>query len=342
MDLFSLARPVLHRLPPELVHSWTIRAMALVGGSGLLRRWVRGWTGPPVHDPIRLWDLELPNRVGLAAGYDKDARAWRGLGALGFGHLELGTVTPRPQPGNPRPRVFRLSEDRALVNRLGFPSAGSEAFASRLPAEQPTGGPILGVNLGKQKETPLAEAVEDYVGLLRRLGGQAGYVAVNLSSPNTPELRRLQGREYLGALLSALVRERDVLAGRRVPLLLKLAPDLGGPEIDEAVDTALEAGVDGLIATNTTVSRPPGLRSPMAGEPGGLSGAPLGDIAAWVLEHIANRVGGRVPLVAVGGIMSGEDARRRRDAGATLVQIYTGLVYGGPGLVREIAAAVRG
>lgn len=342
MDLFPLARPVLHRLPPELVHSWAIHALALVGASGLLRRWVRGWTGPPVHDPIRLWDLELPNRVGLAAGYDKDARAWRGLEALGFGHLELGTVTPRPQPGNPRPRVFRLSEDRALVNRLGFPSAGSEAFARRLPAEQPTGVPILGVNLGKQKETPLAEAVEDYVGLLRRLGGQAGYVAVNLSSPNTPELRRLQGREYLGALLSALVRERDVLAGRRVPLLLKLAPDLGGPEIDEAVDTALEAGVDGLIATNTTVRRPPGLRSPMAGEPGGLSGAPLGDIAAWVLEHIANRVGGRVPLVAVGGIMSGEDARRRRDAGATLVQIYTGLVYGGPGLVREIAAAVRG
>lgn len=342
MDLFRILRPVLHRLPAETVHHGTLNALRLLGASGLLRRLVRGWLGDAVHDPVRLWDLELPNRVGLAAGYDKDATAWRGLATLGFGHLELGTVTPAPQPGNPKPRVFRLREDQALVNRLGFPSAGVEPFVRRLP-ESPLDPsiPVLGVNLGKQKDTPLEAARLDYEGLLRRVADRAGYVAVNVSSPNTPDLRRLQSPERLRALVGGLVEARDEIEGRRVPLLVKLAPDLDPEEIDAAVDALLEAGADGLIATNTTVRRPESLRSPGAREAGGLSGAPLAPLALEVLERVVHRVDDRVPVVAVGGIASGDDARRRRDAGATLLQVYTGLVYRGPGLVREVASAAR-
>ena len=341
MNWYALLRPLLFRLPPESAHGLTLAAVAIAGAAGPGRGLLRRISGGDVQDPIRLWDLEFPNRVGLAAGYDKDARAWRGLGALGFGHVELGTVTPRPQSGNPRPRVFRLPEDRGLINRLGFPSRGGDAFLSRMPEQRPE-RPILGVNLGKQKETPLADAVEDYRTLLRSLAPRAGYVAINVSSPNTPELRDLQGPRYLDGLVRELVAERDRLPGRRTPLLVKLAPDLEPEELDAAVDTLLAAGADGLIATNTTVARPASLRSSTAGESGGLSGAPLTEASTRILERIAERVRGRVPLVAVGGIISAADARRKRDAGADLVQLYTGLVYRGPRLVREVARAVAG
>lgn len=341
MSLFPILRPLLFLLPPERAHAWTLGILGLAGRIGPLARLVASTAGQVERDPVRLWDLEFPNRIGLAAGYDKDGRAWRGLAALGFGHLELGTVTPESQAGNPRPRVFRLTEDRALVNRLGFPSRGAEELAGRLPGTPATRGTILGVNLGKQKDTPLDRAGEDYGLLLRTLGPRAGYVAVNVSSPNTPGLRKLQGSGFLGGLIRGLVEERNALPGRRVPLLVKLSPDLAETELDEAVDTLLEAGADGLIATNTTIDRLSTLRNPAAKQAGGLSGAPLTDRSTRVLERIAQRVEGRVPLVAAGGVMGGQDARRKRDAGADLVQLYTGLVYRGPGLLREVAEALR-
>ncbi|MDX1632565.1 MAG: dihydroorotate dehydrogenase (quinone), partial [Thermoanaerobaculia bacterium] len=230
MDPYRLLRPVLFRFSPERAHEMTLRLVGLVGWLPPVRRLLGAWGGGAVEDPVELWDLTFPNRVGLAAGYDKDGRGWRALGALGFGHLELGTVTPEPQAGNPRPRVFRLPEDRALINRLGFPSRGMERFAGNLPESRSPGSPVLGINLGKQRETPLERAEEDYVRLLEQLGPRGDYVAINVSSPNTPELRRLQGTEFLDRLVRALLRTRDGLPGRRIPLLVKLAPDLSEKE----------------------------------------------------------------------------------------------------------------
>jgi dihydroorotate dehydrogenase len=280
------------------------------------------------------------NPVGLAAGYDKDASAWRGLAALGFGHLELGTVTPRAQAGNPKPRLFRLPEDEGLINRLGFPGSGAGVFERNLSVPRPP-SPVIGINIGKNKDTPNAEAARDYVYLLQRFAPLADYLTVNVSSPNTAGLRDLQGKAALQTLLGELANARkktsplSPVSRLPSPILVKLAPDLSDAELDDSLDAILAAGMDGVIAANTTIRRD-GLRSPHAGETGGLSGAPLAQRSTEIIAKIHARTGGQLPIIGVGGIMTPEDAKAKLDAGATLVQVYTGMIYGGPGIVKRI------
>jgi dihydroorotate dehydrogenase len=294
--------------------------------------------------PVDAFGLRFKNPVGLAAGYDKDGVAIRGLAALGFGHLEIGTVTPRPQPGNPKPRTFRLVEDEAVINRMGFPGRGAQFVSGQMSVvRQRPRSVILGLNLGKNKDTPLEEAAGDYVTLMRQFIFMADYLAINISSPNTVGLRRLQGREMLEQLLGAIAKERQEIAlgrGGSAPLLVKLAPDLSEEELDDAIDVILRTGMDGIIATNTTLARE-GLRSKHQGETGGLSGLPLTRRADEVLAQVVKKVSGQIPVVGVGGIMSPEDAQRKLDLGARLVQVYTGLVYAGPGLVKDIVKKLR-
>jgi dihydroorotate dehydrogenase len=278
----------------------------------------------------------------MAAGFDKDGRAIRGLACLGFGHIELGTVTPLAQPGNPRPRVFRLPEDQALINRLGFPNAGAEALSRRLRQRRPR-GVILGVNLGKGIDTSLEKAVEDYTDLVRVFHALADYLVINVSSPNTLGLRRLQARDYLEDLLKRISQTRsELVAGEAhaCPILVKLAPDLDEDELTDAVNAIEVAGMDGVIATNTTVQRD-GLRSPLQHETGGLSGAPLRERSTEVIRSIHRLSEGRLPIIGVGGISEPRDALEKIQAGASLVQIYTGLIYRGPGLVRHIVDALH-
>ena len=319
--------------------------------------WLLGrWLGPREEVlRVRALGLEFPGPLGLAAGFDKDARATRGLGALGFGFVEVGTVTAQAQPGNPRPRMFRLSADRALVNRMGFNNAGASAAAARLRGQtRATGarrGPVVGVNIGKTRVVPDEEAAADYAASARAVAGVADYVVVNVSSPNTPGLRDLQAADRLRPVLVAVREALDASAGdRRVPLLVKIAPDLADADVDAVADLALELGLDGIIATNTTVSRD-GLASPpsqvAAAGAGGLSGPPLRARALAVLVRLRARAGDRLVLIAAGGIETPDDAWERLRAGATLVQAYTGFIYGGPlwprrmhaGLVAELLAA---
>ena len=291
----------------------------------------------PDADPVEVFGLSFPNRVGLAAGYDKDGDGWRGLTCLGFGHIEVGTVTPEPQPGNPRPRVFRLVDQRSVINRMGFPGRGAAYVAERLRGRRP-GGPVIGVNIGKQKTTPLEDAANDYEELVDVFAPLADYLAVNISSPNTPGLRRLQERGFLAALLGRVVARRDEVAdriGRRTPVLVKLAPDLTDEQLVTAVGVIVESGLDGIIATNTTISRK-GVDGPLAEEEGGLSGTALTDMSTRMVARIHEHTGGEIPIIGVGGIMGPKDAKAKLDAGATLVQVFTGLVYEGPGLVKRI------
>jgi dihydroorotate dehydrogenase len=339
--MYPLLRPLLFHLEPEQAHALTL---------GLLRLSERL---PPVREllrrrfaasgqPVQAFGLSFANPVGLAAGYDKDGLGWRGLACLGFGHIEIGTVTLRPQPGNSRPRLYRLPDEQALINRMGFPGRGAAFVRRQLGGPRPH-GLVLGINLGKNKDTPLEEACEDYLALLRIFAPLADYLAVNVSSPNTMGLRRLQARRSLEELLSALAGERQLLLpglhGRKVPILVKLAPDLTDSELDEAVDAVERSGMDGIIATNTTIGRV-GIRSLLAAETGGLSGAPLRDCSTQMIARIVARTGGRLPVIGVGGVMSAADARQKLDAGAVLVQVYTGLVYKGPGLVKEILSSL--
>jgi dihydroorotate dehydrogenase len=329
---YQLIRSLLFRLDPEMVHHLTL---------GLLR-----WAGdfPPTHALLRAmfavedarlqteaFGVQFKNPVGLAAGYDKNGVAVHGLSALGFGHVEVGTVTLKPQPGNPRPRVFRIPESNVVINRMGFPSDGVDALKLAKANTR------IGVNIGKNKETPLERAAEDYCALLRRVHAQADYVAINVSSPNTPGLRQLQSREAIHELLQAVVATRNSLT-HRVPLLVKIAPDLSNAEIDDVIAAIFDVGLDGIIATNTTLSRE-GV-SNRVNETGGLSGAPLRARATQVIRYIAERTQGKLPIIGVGGIASAQDAIEKLDAGARLVQVYTGLVYRGPGLVREINRAL--
>ncbi|GLW64365.1 dihydroorotate dehydrogenase (quinone) [Actinomadura rubrobrunea] len=325
--LFSL---VISRIPAETAHHLTLRALravqAVPGAVPALRRALAP------RDPalaVRAFGLEFPGPLGLAAGFDKDAVAYEALGAFGFGHVEVGTVTGRPQPGNPRPRLFRLPADRAVINRMGFNNAGSEAAARRLRGRRP--GTIVGVNIGKTKAVPEDEAVADYVASAERLAPHADYMVVNVSSPNTPGLRALQAVERLRPLLTAVREAADRAAGRRVPLLVKIAPDLADEDVDAVADLALDLDLDGIIATNTTVARD-GLTSPaeLTKETGGLSGAPLKTRSLEVLRRLRDRTGGRLVLVSVGGVENADDVWERIRAGATLVQAYTGMIYGGP------------
>lgn len=335
--LYRWLRPLLFRLDPESAHALSLNTMRMVGALPPLGGIVRGLFRADSR-PVEVFGLRFANPLGLAAGYDKDAVGWRGLACLGFGHLEVGSVTPQPQPGNPRPRVFRLADERSLINRLGFPSRGADYVARRLSVRRPP-GLVVGVNIGKQRETPLERAAEDYEKLMERFAPLADYLAVNISSPNTPELRRLQQREWLGPLLRKLTARQAALAktlDRSVPLLVKLSPDLDDADLDAALETILDTGVDGVIATNTTISRD-GVRS---NEAGGLSGAALTERSARIVRAITERTADRLPVVACGGVMKPDDARVMLDAGARLVQLYTGLIYEGPGLVRRIARAL--
>ena len=327
--MYRLIRPLIFRLDPERAHQTTLQLLRFAGRfppvSALLSAALRAQ-----DRPVSAFGLSFRNPVGLAAGYDKDGLAWRGLAALGFGHIEVGTVTLRPQPGNSKPRVFRLVEDRAVINRLGFPGRGADFVAGRLRGKRPA-GLVLGVNIGKNKDTPNESAAEDYLALLKQFAPLADYLTINVSSPNTVGLRRLQARDALEDLLGAVRTERK--AHRPIPILVKLSPDMTEQELEDSVGAIVAAGMNGIIATNTTISRS-GLRSRSAGETGGLSGAPLTRMSTEVIRNIVRLSGGAVPVIAAGGIMTPADAREKLDAGAALVQVYTGLVYGGPGVIR--------
>jgi dihydroorotate dehydrogenase len=336
--MYSFFRPLLFKLDPETAHHLTLQLIRLAGIFPPSRRILRAVYEAP-ENPVDLFGLHFSNPVGLAAGYDKDGIALRGLSTLGFGHIEIGTVTLHPQPGNPKPRVFRLVEDQAVINRMGFPGKGADNIEKQLKKKKPK-NLIVGVNIGKNKDTPLEEAASDYVRLLRRFMPLADYLAINVSSPNTVGLRRLQGREMLEGLLKALARERVNLAsrdGNKTPILVKLAPDLTEADLDDALDAILHTGMDGVIVTNTTMARDR-LRSKYRDEAGGLSGAPLRRQSEAILRSVVIKTNGHLPVVSVGGIMDPTDALVRLDAGAALVQVYTGLVYAGPGLVKQIVS----
>lgn len=355
--MYPFFRSLLFRLDPETAHQLTLQSLGFAGEFPI-SNWLLTQVFKAPRKPVEAFGLTFKNPIGLAAGYDKDALAIRGLGTLGFGHLEVGTVTPKPQPGNPHPRVFRLLEDEAVINRMGFPSLGSEYVQKRLNPSLRNGlverflprlkkntqksikkgDVILGINLGKNKDTPNEEAVLDYLELLQCFAPHADYLTINISSPNTVGLRQLQGRAALEGLLTQLHTQRQIEEknlNKRLPLLVKLAPDLSEQELDEAMDVILSTHMDGVILTNTTLARD-GLRSPHRVEPGGLSGSPLRLRSESVLCHVVEHVNRKIPIVSVGGIMSPEDAKRRLELGATLLQIYTGLIYAGPGLVKKI------
>ncbi|MBK9259557.1 MAG: quinone-dependent dihydroorotate dehydrogenase [Polyangiaceae bacterium] len=331
---------LLRRLPAETAHHVgfaLLRFVMALPGVRLIARKLMAPANPALR--VRVWDLDMPGPLGLAAGFDKDARGFEALGALGFAFVEVGTVTGQPQPGNPKPRLFRLEADRALVNRMGFNNEGSNAAAVRLAKRKP-GGVIVGVNIGKTKVVPDELAAEDYVASAERLALHADYMVVNVSSPNTPGLRDLQSVERLGPLLDAVREALDRRSpSRRVPLLVKIAPDLADADIDAIADMAMERKLDGIIATNTTIGRTglstdPAVISAIGA--GGLSGAPLRARSLEVLRRLRARVGDKLVLVAAGGIASAEDAWERMAAGATLVQAYTAFVYEGPLFARRV------
>ncbi|TDC21326.1 quinone-dependent dihydroorotate dehydrogenase [Streptomyces sp. 8K308] len=336
-----LFNAVLRRLDPERAHGLAFALIRLAARVPGLRTAVRAVYAPAYPSlRVRALGREMPGPFGLAAGFDKNAVGVDGLAMLGFDHVEIGTVTGRPQPGNPPRRLFRLPADRALVNRMGFNNEGSAAVAARLAGRGRRARPVLGVNIGKTKAVPESEAVADYVTSTERLARHADYLVVNVSSPNTPGLRDLQATERLRPLLTAVREAADrAVQDRRVPLLVKIAPDLADEDVDAVADLALDLGLDGIIATNTTIARD-GLATPAAEVAalgaGGLSGAPLKERSLAVLRRLHRRVGGRVTLIGVGGIETAEDAWERVLAGATLVQGYTGFIYAGPGWARAI------
>lgn len=326
----SLLRPLLFRLPPETAHEFALHSLSLLPSRLIAKH---------IDDPalrIKRFGLKFPNPIGLAAGFDKNGIALQPLAALGFGFIEAGTVTYHPQPGNPRPRLFRLSEDQALINRAGFNNEGAAAFARRVAQHPPHC--VLGVSIGKSKITPLENAIEDYLASFELVYSVADYVAVNVSSPNTPQLRELQQSQQLEALLSALQARRRELQ-KHVPLLVKLSPDLERDELETMVEVIERLQIEGIIATNTTVSRAnlrtDAKRVAALGE-GGLSGTPLKDRATRVIAELYELTGGRIPLIGVGGIFTAEDAWEKISAGASLVQLYTGFIYQGPRIAHEI------
>ena len=342
---YALARPFLFGLDPETAHELTLHTLARVQGTPLA--WA--YCNSRVEDPVTLAGLKFPNRVGLAAGLDKNARCIDGLGAMGFGFVEVGTVTPLAQPGNPKPRLFRLPEARALINRLGFNNDGLDAFVANVKRAgfRSRGGAtpmLLGLNIGKNAATPIEDATSDYLKGLDGVYPHADYVAVNISSPNTKNLRALQSDEALDGLLGAIAERREILVGqhgKRVPIFVKIAPDLDEAQVEVIAATLQRHGMDGVIATNTTLARDAVKGQPHAEEAGGLSGAPVLQASNRVIRQLRAALGKKYPIIGVGGIMSAEGALSKIKAGANVVQIYTGLIYNGPDLVRDAALAIN-
>ena len=329
--LYSLLRPALFSLDPEDAHGLTLSGLDLAQRFGLLALLPRA-----TDRPVRVMGIDFPNPVGLAAGLDKDGAHINALAALGFGFIEIGTVTPRPQSGNPKPRLFRLPQARAIINRMGFNNLGVDNLVKNVEASGFKG--VLGINIGKNKDTPNDHAVDDYLICLDKVYAHASYVTVNISSPNTQNLRELQKDEALDALLSAIKLRQSGLAqqhGKYVPIALKIAPDLDDAQIAAIAALLMMHRIDAVIATNTTIAREAVAGLPHAGETGGLSGAPVRAASTRVVRELARHLKNEVPIIGVGGILSGDDAREKIDAGASLVQLYSGLIYRGPALVRE-------
>ena len=337
--MYALSRPFLFALDAERAHGLGLASLEAAYRSGLNPLIAK----PPKPLPTKAFGLTFPNPVGLAAGLDKNGAHIDALLALGFGFVEVGTVTPRPQPGNPKPRMFRLPQQEAVINRLGFNNDGVDALVRNVGKARRAGG-LLGINIGKNKDTPNESAEDDYLHCLRKVYGLADYITVNISSPNTAGLRELQEEQALRRLVSVLRDEQEALAshhGRRVPMLVKIAPDLSENDIDAAGRVLGDLGVDGVIATNTTIGREGVEGARHADEVGGLSGAPLLSRSTAVLRMLRTRLPESIPLVGVGGILHGADAATKQAAGALLVQVYTGLVYRGPALVGECVDALR-
>lgn len=351
---YALTRPVLFRMDPEHAHELTLNALAM--GQNTPAQWA--WCSPRVDDPVTVAGVRFPNRVGLAAGLDKNARCIDGLAAMGFGFVEVGTVTPKGQPGNPKPRMFRLPQSQALINRLGFNNEGLDAFIANVRQAQcrQPGRPHpmrLGLNIGKNAATPIEQATDDYLTCLDGVYPHADYVTINISSPNTKNLRALQSDEALDALLGTLTQRAEQLAaqhGKTIPLFVKIAPDLDDAQVASIALTLKRYGADasgqpnqrwGVIATNTTLDRQAVAGQPHAEEAGGLSGRPVFEKSNAVIRQLRAALGAGFPLIGVGGVMSGDDALAKIKAGADLVQIYTGLIYRGPGLVKEAAQRIR-
>ena len=337
MNPYNLLRPALFSLDPETAHDATLTTLNTAYCLGLSRL-----IPQPAPDPRTVMGITFPNPVGLAAGLDKNGECINGLAALGFGFIEIGTVTPRAQPGNPRPRLFRIPEAQAIINRMGFNNHGVDALLENVKRAQFKG--VLGINIGKNADTPIEKAADDYLIGLRKVYAHASYVAVNISSPNTKNLRQLQGGDELDALLSQLKTEQEKLAqqhGKYVPLAVKIAPDLDAEQIKQIAALLTKHHIDGVIATNTTLARDGVENLPHGNETGGLSGAPVREISTAVIRQLAAELQGALPIIGVGGILSGKDAREKMQAGAALVQLYSGLIYRGQALVAECAAAVR-
>ena len=339
---YALTRPFLFGLDPERAHDLTLDSLARIQHTPL----ICGVAQPRVRDPVTLAGLNFPNRIGLAAGLDKNGRCIDGLGAMGFGFIEVGTVTPLAQPGNPKPRMFRLVQAQALINRLGFNNDGLQAFVANVQrARFRNQGGILGLNIGKNGNTPIERAVDDYLLCLDGVYPHADYVTVNISSPNTQNLRALQSDAALDALLFALQQRRQHWVrqlGRSVPLFVKIAPDLDESQIALIAATLKKNGIDGVVATNTTIARDAVRHLPHGQETGGLSGAPVFAPSNRVIAQLRAELGGAYPIIGVGGVMSADDAKAKMAAGANLVQLYTGFIYKGPTLVRQAALALAG
>jgi len=339
----SIIRPMLFRGDAEEVHEQALGHLRTLAGLGPVLGLMEKYNKPTRGGPTELFGLTFPNPVGLAAGFDKNAECWRAMAALGFGHVEIGTVTSQEQPGNPKPRIFRLPEHEALINRMGFPNEGAEAVAKRLAesAGQPRKIP-LGVNIGKSRVTPIEEAVDDYLASYNLLADHADYFTINVSSPNTPDLRQLQQKDHLAQLVTALIEADSARAERlgkgEIPILVKIAPDLSFRELDDILECSIDAGVKGVVASNTLAGRPIELGE--KDETGGLSGAPIHPRSLDMVNYIHRAAGAKLPIIGVGGVMSERTAGDMFDAGAQLIQIYTGLVYRGPFFAKRLAQAL--
>jgi dihydroorotate dehydrogenase len=334
-SLYPLVKPLLFKLDAEIVHHNSLAMMNRCQQLGLA-------TSPLYGKPIKLMGLTFPNKVGLAAGLDKDGKAMIALSQLGFGAIEIGTVTPRPQGGNPKPRLFRLDQADAIINRMGFNNDGVEALVARLKAKSPE-GVVLGINIGKNKNTPNEDAVSDYEKAFAQVYQYADYITINLSSPNTPGLRDLQGEAFLADLMTRLHQLRDSLSqqhAKHVPIVVKVAPDLEHDALNALAKALVENQADGVIATNTTIDKTAVSELKDGNEQGGLSGAPLTEKSTEIIAQLAKSLDGAMPIIGVGGIMSAEDAQVKMQAGASMVQLYSGLIYKGPKLITDVAKAL--